>query len=171
MTLGPLSAPARRAGRCARISCPPRTRSSRRSTTSTTLYVNFDGITYAKGRSVLKQLAFYVGRTQFFEGIHNYLNRHAYSNATLADLLSELEKTSGRDLKAWSAKVAGGIRHQHDRHWPDRKRGRHHRRTEAHPERAGRTPGAAPASPGRRLLTTKTPQPARSCAPSSSNSM
>ena len=66
--------------------------------------VNFDGITYAKGASVLKQLAFYVGRTQFFEGIHNYLNRHAYSNATLADLLSELEKTSGRDLKAWSAK-------------------------------------------------------------------
>ena len=49
-------------------------------------YVNFDGITYAKGASVLKQLAFYVGRTQFFEGIHNYLNRHAYSNATLADL-------------------------------------------------------------------------------------
>ncbi|MBT1174533.1 aminopeptidase N [Bifidobacterium sp. LC6] len=67
-------------------------------------YVNFDGITYAKGASVLKQLAFYVGREQFFQGIHNYLNRHAYSNATLADLLGELEKTSGRDLKAWSAK-------------------------------------------------------------------
>ena len=67
-------------------------------------YAKFDQITYAKGASVLKQLAFYVGRTQFFEGIHNYLNRHAYSNATLADLLSELEKTSGRDLKAWSAK-------------------------------------------------------------------
>lgn len=67
-------------------------------------YVNFDGITYAKGASVLKQLAFYVGRQQFFAGINNYLNRHAYSNATLADLLHELEKTSGRDLKAWSAK-------------------------------------------------------------------
>ena len=59
-------------------------------------YVNFDGITYAKGASVLKQLAFYVGRTQFFEGIHNYLNRHAYSNATLADLLIELEKEKRR---------------------------------------------------------------------------
>ena len=67
-------------------------------------YVNFDGITYAKGASVLKQLVFYVGRERFFEGIHNYLIRHAYSNATLADLLGELEKTSGRDLKAWSAK-------------------------------------------------------------------
>lgn len=66
-------------------------------------YVNFDGITYAKGASVLKQLVAYVGRDKFFEGIHNYLNRYAYSNATLADLLAELEKTSGRDLTAWSA--------------------------------------------------------------------
>ena len=66
-------------------------------------YVNFDGITYAKGASVLKQLVFYVGREKFFKGINNYLNKHAYANATLADLLAELELTSGRDLKAWSA--------------------------------------------------------------------
>ncbi|KAB8287790.1 aminopeptidase N [Bifidobacterium ramosum] len=66
-------------------------------------YVNFDGITYAKGASVLKQLAFYVGRDKFFQGINAYLNKHAYANATLADLLHELELTSGRDLKAWSA--------------------------------------------------------------------
>lgn len=65
--------------------------------------VNFDGITYAKGASVLKQLVAYVGREQFFEGIHHYLDKHAYSNATLNDLLRELELTSGRDLKAWSA--------------------------------------------------------------------
>ena len=65
--------------------------------------VNFDGITYAKGASVLKQLVAYVGREKFFEGIHNYLSKHAYSNATLADLLHELELTSGRNLKAWSA--------------------------------------------------------------------
>ena len=67
-------------------------------------YVNFDGITYAKGASVLKQLVAYVGRDRFFEGINHYLNNHSYSNATLADLLAELEETSGRDLKAWSAK-------------------------------------------------------------------
>ena len=67
-------------------------------------YVNFDGITYAKGASVLKQLVAYVGRERFFEGISHYLNRHAYSNATLNDLLDELEATSGRDLKTWSAK-------------------------------------------------------------------
>ncbi len=54
-------------------------------------YVNFDGITYAKGASVLKQLVFYVGREKFFKGINSYLNKHAYSNATLADLLAELE--------------------------------------------------------------------------------
>ncbi len=65
--------------------------------------VNFDGITYAKGASVLKQLVAYVGRTEFFTGIHNYLIKHAYSNATLDDLLNELEETSGRDLKTWSA--------------------------------------------------------------------
>lgn len=64
--------------------------------------VNFDGITYAKGASVLKQLVAYVGRKEFFEGIHNYLRKHQYANATLADLLAELEATSGRDLKSWS---------------------------------------------------------------------
>ena len=53
---------------------------------------------------MLKQLVYYVGREKFFQGINQYLNKYAYSNATLADLLHELEKASGRDLKAWSAK-------------------------------------------------------------------
>ncbi|MDU6151740.1 aminopeptidase N [Actinomyces urogenitalis] len=64
--------------------------------------VNFDGITYAKGASVLTALVAYVGREAFFKGIASYLAAHAYSNATLADLLAELEKTSGRDLGAWT---------------------------------------------------------------------
>ena len=64
--------------------------------------VNFDGITYAKGAAVLRQLVAYVGREAFLEGIHEYLTKHSYSNATLADLLAELEKASGRDLTAWS---------------------------------------------------------------------
>lgn len=63
--------------------------------------VNFDGITYAKGASVLKQLVAYVGRDRFFKGINSYLNKYQYANATLADLLNELEVASGRDLKAW----------------------------------------------------------------------
>ena len=64
--------------------------------------VNFDGITYAKGASVLRQLVSYVGRDAFFQGLHEYLTAHSYANATLADLLGELEKASGRDLAAWS---------------------------------------------------------------------
>ncbi len=64
--------------------------------------VNFDGITYAKGASVLRQLVTYVGREPFFAGLHAYLSAHAHSNATLDDLLAELEKASGRDLSAWS---------------------------------------------------------------------
>jgi aminopeptidase N len=65
--------------------------------------VNFDGITYAKGASVLKLLAAWVGREQFVAGIRSYFRKYAWGNTTLADLLRELEETSGRDLKAWSA--------------------------------------------------------------------
>ncbi|MDH2444247.1 aminopeptidase N [Amnibacterium sp. CER49] len=64
--------------------------------------VNFDGITYAKGASVLKQLVAYVGRDPFFAGVAAYLKRHAWGNATLADLLAELASSSGRDLDTWS---------------------------------------------------------------------
>ncbi|WP_167202459.1 aminopeptidase N [Actinomyces respiraculi] len=64
--------------------------------------VNFDGITYAKGASVLSALVAYVGRENFFAGIASYLARHAYANATLEDLLRELEATSGRDLGEWT---------------------------------------------------------------------
>lgn len=65
--------------------------------------VNFDGITYAKGGSVLKQLVAYVGRDAFFTGVTAYFRANAWKNAELADLLRELEKTSGRDLTSWSA--------------------------------------------------------------------
>ncbi|WP_034088244.1 aminopeptidase N [Streptacidiphilus albus] len=64
--------------------------------------VNFDGITYAKGASVLKQLVAYVGKDEFFAGVQAYMKRHAWGNARLSDLLGALEQTSGRDLKAWS---------------------------------------------------------------------
>jgi aminopeptidase N len=65
--------------------------------------VNFDGITYAKGASVLKQLVAYVGQEQFLAGLRVYFAKHAWGNATLADLLSALEEASGRDLSWWSA--------------------------------------------------------------------
>ncbi len=66
--------------------------------------VNFDGITYAKGASVLKQLVAYVGEDEFFTGVQAYFKRHAFGNTRLSDLLGALEETSGRDLKVWSKK-------------------------------------------------------------------
>ncbi|MDY5784995.1 ERAP1-like C-terminal domain-containing protein, partial [Corynebacterium sp.] len=63
---------------------------------------NFDGITYAKGASVLKQLQAYVGREEFFAGVRQHFKNHAFANATFADLLGALEKASGRDLSDWS---------------------------------------------------------------------
>ena len=67
-----------------------------------TAEVNFDGITYAKGASVLKQLGAYVGVEAFLAGLRDYFAEHAYGNTTLADLLRALEKSSGRNLGDWS---------------------------------------------------------------------
>jgi aminopeptidase N len=64
--------------------------------------LNFDGITYAKGASVLKQLVAYAGRDAFLEGARRYFKANAYGNTTLADLLSVLEENSGRDMTEWS---------------------------------------------------------------------
>ena len=64
--------------------------------------VNFDGITYAKGASVLKQLVAWVGQEPFMRGVSSYFKKHAYQNTELADLLKELESESGRDLSEWS---------------------------------------------------------------------
>ncbi|BBX15753.1 aminopeptidase [Mycolicibacterium duvalii] len=63
--------------------------------------VNFDGITYAKGASVLKQLVAYVGLEPFLAGLRDYFRDHAFDNATFGDLLGALEKASGRDLSGW----------------------------------------------------------------------
>ncbi|BBU22009.1 aminopeptidase N [Mycobacterium xenopi] len=63
--------------------------------------VNFDGITYAKGASVLKQLVAYVGLDNFMAGLRDYFKTHAFSNATFDDLLAALETASGRDLSDW----------------------------------------------------------------------
>ena len=64
--------------------------------------VNFDGITYAKGASVLKQLVAWVGQEPFMRGVSAYFKKHAYQNTELSDLLKELEAESGRELSEWS---------------------------------------------------------------------
>jgi aminopeptidase N len=64
--------------------------------------VNFDGITYAKGASVLKQLVAWVGLENFLEGIRGYFQDFAYGNSEFKDLLMALEKSSGRELESWA---------------------------------------------------------------------
>ncbi len=64
--------------------------------------VNFDGITYAKGASVLKQLVAYVGQDAFLDGVRRYFRTHEYGNTTLGDLLGPLSDATGRDLTAWA---------------------------------------------------------------------
>jgi aminopeptidase N len=66
-----------------------------------TVKANFDGITYAKGASVLHQLVAHVGRENFISGLQVYFAKHAYKNTTLKDLLDELEAKSGRSLDTW----------------------------------------------------------------------
>jgi len=64
--------------------------------------VNFDAITYAKGGSVLRQLVAWVGQENFMKGLASYFKKHQFNNAELVDLLTELELTSGRELRDWS---------------------------------------------------------------------
>jgi aminopeptidase N len=61
------------------------------------VHQNFDGITYAKGASVLRQLVAWVGQDAFLAGCRDYFARHAWGNTTLADFLGALERASGRD--------------------------------------------------------------------------
>ncbi len=65
------------------------------------MLVNFDGITYAKGASVLRQLVAWVGQENFMAGVRAYIAQHAWGNTELPDLMSELEAASGRDLSMW----------------------------------------------------------------------
>jgi aminopeptidase N len=62
---------------------------------------NFDGISYAKGASVLQQLVVHVGRNNFITGLQKYFTKHAFANTTLDDLLVELTEASGKDLTSW----------------------------------------------------------------------
>jgi aminopeptidase N len=64
--------------------------------------VNFDGITYAKGAAVLKQLVAWVRLDNFLTGIQGYFKDFEYANSEFSDLLAALEKSSGRELDSWA---------------------------------------------------------------------
>ncbi|WP_078085591.1 aminopeptidase N [Microbulbifer mangrovi] len=64
-------------------------------------FANFDGITYGKGGSILKQLPYYLGKEAFRKGVSNYLKDLSYKNSTLDDFMGHLGKAAGKDLDAW----------------------------------------------------------------------
>ncbi|NYG56528.1 aminopeptidase N [Nocardioides perillae] len=64
--------------------------------------VNFDGITYAKGASTLKQLVAWVGIDEFLAGLREYFRAHQFANSEFGDLLAALERSSGRELDSWA---------------------------------------------------------------------
>jgi aminopeptidase N len=68
---------------------------------------NFDGITYAKGAAVLKQLVAFVGYGAFVDACRAYFRRHAYGSTTLEDFLAVLEEASGRDVRGWAESWLG----------------------------------------------------------------
>ena len=63
---------------------------------------NFDGITYGKGASVLKQLPYYLGEENFRVGVSNYLKKFSYKNTELDDFIGELGKAAGKDMTQWT---------------------------------------------------------------------
>lgn len=70
--------------------------------TTADAFANFDGITYGKGASVLKQLPYYLGEENFRKGVSNYLREHAYDNTELSDFIGALGEAAGKDLNTWT---------------------------------------------------------------------
>jgi aminopeptidase N len=68
-----------------------------------TALLNFDGISYAKGASALRQLVAWLGEKDFLAGINTHLARHKFANATLDDFIDSLAHHTARDMHAWAA--------------------------------------------------------------------
>ncbi|MEV5912020.1 aminopeptidase N [Streptomyces chartreusis] len=64
--------------------------------------LNFDGISYAKGASALRQLVAWLGEKDFLAGINTHFERHKFANATLADFIDSLASATDRDVHAWA---------------------------------------------------------------------
>ena len=131
--------------------------------TLTEAIANFDGISYAKGASVLKQLAAYVGRENFFAGIRAYLAEHGWGNATLGDFLRAVEASSGKSLTRLVEGLAGdrGTQHAAQRVRCRFRRGVHVLRgaagsTRAAPDTATAPHRDRPLQPGRRRRLART---------------
>ncbi|MEU3250464.1 aminopeptidase N [Streptomyces sp. NPDC006997] len=64
--------------------------------------LNFDGISYAKGASALRQLVTWLGEKDFLTGINNHFTRHKFGNASLADFIDSLADATERDVHTWA---------------------------------------------------------------------
>jgi len=64
--------------------------------------LNFDGISYAKGASALRQLVAWLGEKDFLAGINTHFARHRFANAALADFIDSLASATERDVHAWA---------------------------------------------------------------------
>ena len=114
--------------------------------------VNFDGITYAKGASVLKQLVAWVGLDAFIAGLRQYFKDHAYANSEFTDLLTALEKSSGRELDSWAKEWLQTVGREHAQPGVRARRRRRVLLVPGAPDRCGRLPDAASPPHRRRPL-------------------
>ncbi|MBF4163762.1 aminopeptidase N [Nocardioides sp. CBS4Y-1] len=64
---------------------------------------DFDGISYAKGSSILKQLAARMGDDVFLAGVRDHFDRHRFGNATMHDLLGSWTRAGAVGLDAFAA--------------------------------------------------------------------
>ena len=119
--------------------------------------VNFDGITYAKGASVLKQLVAYVGREEFLAGVRRYFRKHEYGNTTLADLLGAAVGELGPRPVGVGRPVAAHQPGQHPAPGVRADRGRPVRELRHRADRRRRAPGAAQPPAGGRPLQRRAP--------------
>ncbi len=71
---------------------------------TTQAFANFDGITYGKGASSLKQIHYALGDEGFQKGVEHYFKTYAHKNTKLKDFIRSLEKGSGQELKNWQEK-------------------------------------------------------------------
>lgn len=72
-------------------------------------FQNFDGITYGKGASVLKNLHKIIGADAFREGMRTYFKKHAWGNTTLADFLAALQTATDVNMSVRKPLLAGAM--------------------------------------------------------------
>jgi alanyl aminopeptidase len=58
----------------------------------------FDEITYQKGASVIRMFETWIGQEQFRRGVHAYLEKYAFKNATAPEFLAVIDSVTGKNV-------------------------------------------------------------------------